>query len=331
MSVIEGKSPADVARVVLKHGAWATAELVRGGRPRHVLHFYGSSPGDDLMCTAVLREMRRRGYRSLWMMSRFSELFEGNQDIDRVVPHDQRYDRYVRWMGGRSWYVNYGGHDHERDQSPIPQQHIIAQMCASCELSGEITLRPYLHLTDEERAAGRLAPRQIVLHSSGLSAHSAMRNKEWVSGRMQQVVHALRDEYTFVQLGASSDPKLDDCIDLRGRTTIRQSASIIAGSVLTLTQAGFLMHLTRAVDRPAVVIYGGREHPWQTGYSCNTNLFSRLPCAPCWSWNRCDNPVERECMQRISVDDVVHAIRERAARADEPLAEDRTTIALRAD
>jgi hypothetical protein len=331
MPVSEGKSPADVARIVLKHGAWATAELVRGGRPRHVVHFYGKSLGDDLMCTAVLREMRRRGYRSIWMMSRFPELFDGNADVDRVVPHDQRYERYAQWMRGRSWYIHYGGHDHERDVSAIPEQHIIAKMCASCDLTGEITLRPYLHLTAEERAVGRLAPRQIVVHSSGLSAHSAMRNKEWVRGRMQQVVHALRDEYTFVQLGAPSDPKLDGCVDLRGRTTTRHSAAIVAGSVLTLAQVGFLMHLTRAVDRPAVIIYGGREQPWQTGYSCNTNLYSDLPCAPCWHWNKCDNPIERECMQRISVEQVVHAVRERAARADEPLIEDRTTIALRAD
>ena len=87
MQVIEGKSPADVARLVLKHGAWATAELVRGGRPRHILHFYGRSLGDDLMCTAVLREMRRRGYRSVWMMSRFPELFERNPEpILREIP-----------------------------------------------------------------------------------------------------------------------------------------------------------------------------------------------------------------------------------------------------
>lgn len=328
---MESKSPSDVARVVLKHGAWATAELFRRGRPGHVVRFFGKTPGDDLMCTAVLREMRRRGYRSIWMMSRFPELFEGNPDIDRVVAHDARYDRYAQWMGGRSYYVHYGGHDHERDQSPIPQQHIIASMCASCELTGEVTLRPYLHLTDGERAAGRLAPRQIVLHSSGLSAHSAMRNKEWVEGRMQQVVDALRDEYTIVQLGAATDPALDGVVDLRGRTTMRQSAAIIAGSVLTVAQVGFLMHLTRAVDRPAVIIYGGREQPWQTGYSCNTNLFTSLPCAPCWSWNRCGNSVERECLHRISADDVVQAVHERAARADEPLVEDKTVITVRAD
>jgi hypothetical protein len=99
---MESKSPGDVARVVMRHGAWATAELVRRGRPRHVVRFYGDTPGDDLMCTAVLREMRRRGYRSIWMMSRFPELFEGNPDVDRVVPHDERYERYAQWMGGRS-------------------------------------------------------------------------------------------------------------------------------------------------------------------------------------------------------------------------------------
>jgi hypothetical protein len=319
---ITRKTPADVARIVLKNGPWAAGELVRHGRPRHLVRFYGQTPGDDLMCTAVLREMRQRGRRDIWMMSRFPELFDRNPDVDVVVPYDERYERFAEWMGGRAWYANYGGHDHEEDRSPFPERHIIALMCQSCGISGPVTLRPYLHLSDEEKAAGRIAPKQIALHSSGMAAFSAMRNKEWVEDRMQAVVHALRDEYTIVQLGAAGDPPLDGCVDLRGKSSLRESAAVIANSTLFLGQVGFLMHLARAVDRPSVIIFGGRELPWQSGYSCNTNLASSLPCSPCWRWNACDNEIERQCMHMITVEQVVAAVRERALTADEPLVED---------
>jgi hypothetical protein len=33
-------------------------------------------------------------------------------------------------------------------------------MCAATGITGEVVLRPYLHLTAAERAAGRIAPRE---------------------------------------------------------------------------------------------------------------------------------------------------------------------------
>lgn len=315
-------APARLVRAAWTSGSWVAGEIARRGVPRHVVHFYGQTPGDDLMCTAVLREGRVRGRRGQWMMSRFPGLFERNTDVDQVVPHDWRYSRLASLVRGHDWYIRYDAYDHAADRSPPPERHIIALMCASAGITGPVTLRPYLHLSDAERAAGRGAARQIVLHSSGASAHSAMKNKEWVAGRLQRVVDALRGEFAFVQLGAASDPPLDGCQDLRGKTSMRESAAVLANSTLFLGQVGFLMHLARAVDCPAVIIYGGRELPWQSGYACNTNLVTPLWCSPCWRWNACDNPVERLCMQGITVDQVVEAVRARAARFDEPLAVD---------
>lgn len=320
------KTPAHLVRTLWNYGPWVAGELARHGRPRHLVHFYGETPGDDLMCTVVLREMRKRGRRGIWMMSRYPALYERNTDVDVVVPFDYRYERMVNWVGGRSLYAHYGGHDHVADRSQSPKRHIIALMCQACGISGPVTLRPYLHLSDEERAAGRWAAKQIALHSSGMSAFSAMKNKEWFPDRLQSVVDALSGEYTLIQLGSAKDPLLDSCLDLRGKTSIRESAAIIANSAIFLGQVGFLMHLTRAVDRPAVIIYGGRELPWQSGYSCNTNLTTHLPCSPCWRWNACDNEIERECMRRISTDDVLTAVHERLSHADEPLMDDTDDI-----
>src|SRR5271156_2854885 len=47
--------------------------------PKTIL-FFGVAPGDDLLCTAVLRELRNRGRDPLLMISNYRELFIGNKD-----------------------------------------------------------------------------------------------------------------------------------------------------------------------------------------------------------------------------------------------------------
>jgi ADP-heptose:LPS heptosyltransferase len=72
------------------------------------------------------------------------------------------------------------------------------------------------------------------------------------------------------------------------------------------------MHLARAVECPSVIIFGGREAPWQSGYTCNTNLYTAEPCAPCWLWNKCD--YNRICMDKITAADVILAVDKTASQ-----------------
>jgi len=308
--------PRRALRAAWRHGGWAALTLARLGRPRTLVQF-GTALGDDLLCTAVLRELRRRGERGLWMMTQHPALFAQNPDVDALVPIEERYERLVEWAGGRIRRPFYGVYDREADLEPSPERHIITLMCRAAGITGSIALRPYLTLTEAERAGGRVAPRQVVLHSSGLGARWPMRNKEWFPERFQAVADALRGEYTCIQVGSPSDPPLAGCVDLRGRTTVRETAAVLAASRLFIGQVGFLMHLARAVDRPSVIVFGGRELPWQSGYSCNTNLSTVLPCSPCWRWNSCDH--DRACMRSITAEEVIAATLERLARADEPL------------
>jgi ADP-heptose:LPS heptosyltransferase len=107
---------------------------------------------------------------------------------------------------------------------------------------------------------------------------------------------------------------------LRGKTTIRESAAILSNSMVFVGLVGFLMHLARAVECRSVIVYGGREAPWQSGYSSNENLYTPMHCSPCWLWNRCD--YDRECMNLISVEDVTAATERQVARAGQPLVVD---------
>lgn len=133
-----------------------------------------------------------------------------------------------------------------------------------------------------------------------------MYNKEWDFNRMQEVCTSLKNDFRIIQLGSISDPPLSGSLDLRGKSTLRQSAAILANSLCFIGPVGFLMHLARSVDCRGVILYGGRENPDLTGYISNINLYSDLACSPCWQRNRCD--YGRLCMEKIQSDEVIKAV-----------------------
>ncbi|MGH7069969.1 MAG: glycosyltransferase family 9 protein, partial [Acetobacteraceae bacterium] len=300
--------------------------VVRKSRPKILLYF-GYAPGDDLLCTAVLRELRRRGRGPLMMITDHAPLFAGNADADYVRPLWRRYDRdgstvaigrrFVRICGGQFTRVEYAPLL-DGDRSRPPPRHIVAEMCARAGIVGPVAVRPYLLLTGEEKCRASWASGRIVIQSSGMAARHPIRNKQWPVERFQGVVDALAGELSFIQVGSIGDPLLQRASDFRGATGIRETAAILSEARLFVGTVGFLMHLARAVECPGVVIFGGREAPWQSGYVCNLNLYSAVPCAPCWRWNDCE--FARECMKRITVADVVSAIRQMLARPRGPLA-----------
>ena len=315
------RPPLDYARLAPS----AVTLLARHGRPDLFVHAIGAGIGDDLLCTAMFRELRRRGTHSFWVTTRHPQLYRHNHDVRVVVPPYDRYDIVLKQLGTRVVYPWYTGYNpaFDRDE-PMPEQHLIALICQKAGITGEIALRPYLALTPEETAGGRLVPRQIAIQSSGLDAKHAMLNKNWSLAGYQGVVDALRDRYQFVQVGSAGDPPLDGALDLRGKTSLRETAAVLAGSLAFVGQVGLLMHLARAVDCRSVIVYGGRETPAQSGYPCNVNLYSPVRCSPCWRLNTC--PYDRACLAMIGVDEVVHGLEAQLAAHSTPLTCDTDVI-----
>ena len=196
-------------------------------------------------------------------------------------------------------------------------------------MKGEIDLRPYLTLTEAEREKGKVHERQVTVQCLGPESYSTvMLNKLWPVERFQAVVDGIRKleggNVNVVQIGGGDDPQLDGVTDLRGKTTLRESAAILDRSLCFVGTVGLGMHLARSVDCRAVIVYGGREHSWQSGYSCNENIDSMVDCAPCWKWSDCD--YERKCMTMISPESVIDAVRRVLHRNGGPLAIDTATL-----
>jgi hypothetical protein len=268
------------------------------------------------MCTVVAHELKKRGARKVWLFTAFPELAIGNPDLV-AVPADFRLRRFCDLLGVPCVEVGYPGH---------PPRHVIAMMCEAAGVHGEVELHPHLALSPDENRGGRVTARpQIAVQTSNLAARFPIRNKLWPSERMQVVANALKDEFDLVQLGAPSDPRLDGALDLRGKTSVRQAAAVLAQSRLFIGLTTGLMHLARAVECRSVIVYGGREHPHQSGYSANENLHWEGPCAPCWERDACD--FDRRCMRDIQPASVIAAARRQLERYGTPLAIDRAETA----
>jgi ADP-heptose:LPS heptosyltransferase len=306
------------------HAAWSVKTLLTQGLPPEGYYFFGGI-GDVLLCSAVFHELRRRGHSPVRMMSQHNDLFLHNPDVAERLAVEPRLIELGKRLGRRLIAPEYAlPYIPEEDRHPAPPYPIIARMCETVGITGEVSIRPYMYLTDDEKSAGRVARRQVAVISSGMSAHHQIANKQWYPERFQAVVDSLADRFDFVQLGHPSDPPLAGALDLRGKTTLRESAAILSQSLAFLGQIGLLMHVARAVDCRSVIVYGGREHPDQSGYISNENLYTPLPCAPCWKLNACD--YDHECMRRIQPSDVTAALERTAARYGTALETDTYTV-----
>jgi len=95
--------------------------------------------------------------------------------------------------------------------------------------------------------------------------------------------------------------------DFTGQTTLSQAIGLIARCRLFVSNDSGLMHVAAALGVPVVAIFGSTD-PVRTrplGRNCRV-VRQPLPCAPCLK-THC--PERRECLERITVDEVYEAAR----------------------
>jgi len=300
----------------------------RLGFPQYYFHGAGGI-GDDLMATTIFRELRRRDSGRIAFATQHPGLFEQNPDVDRIIWH--QHPRLRRWLreGLPLQRLGYAHYDQVTDRDEPLDEHVLKKLCRHAGIEGPIELRPYVYLTPAEMAGGRLADNQITIQSSARGAAFAIQNKEWFPERFQEVCTELGNSHTLVQIGSQSDPPMAGALDCRGKTSLRESAALLANSQVFLGLEGFLMHLARSVDCRSVIIYGGRLSPWQIGYSANANLVGATPCSPCWLRNHCD--YGHECMNMISTSIVLAAVRQQLERHGQPLEIESATLGRKSE
>ena len=289
------------------------------------------SPGDILCLTAAVRDLHttHQDWR-INVQTSAMELWENNPHLDRsVTERDADMSIYCQYpaihrSNERNIHFVYAFHEFLEDQLGVR----IERGPGRCDV----------HLTEQEKHIFDGMPRSTAIIDSGIKQDFTC--KGWEVDRFQQVVDRTKDQWHWVQIGASNHlhRPLKGVENLIGKTTHRQLLALMYQASMVLTPVSYPMHLATmewryGERRPCVVIAGGREPSAWEAYSGHQFLH-RCGCYDCnrrgGCWRSrivplhdgsdkdksiCEHPVATGsgqfipmCMDEITVDEVVRAI-----------------------
>lgn len=258
------------------------------------------------------------------MLSHYKELFEGNPFSLKIVEDDWKTLKLLEKINCPSTLLYYGKWIGDSDKISPPTRHILEEMFLKASISGDVSLRPYWYAkTNRNDLPLKLSKSYVCVQCTTPNSSTPMQNKCWSTNRMEKVIKELRKNYEVVQLGAYNEPLLQNVRDGRS-LTIKESANLLAHAHFFVGQVGFLMHLARAVNTRSVIIYGGREKAWQSGYPCNENIETHPECSPCWQNNGCD--FNRKCLSDISAEMALNAVEKLIGRLGSELELERVIL-----
>jgi ADP-heptose:LPS heptosyltransferase len=191
----------------------------------------------------------------------------------------------------------------------VPQKHIMHLLAERVGLK-EMPVKPLIFLSKEELAE-KILPDSgkpwVAIQSIGNSKWTD--NKNWGAEKFAKLAELLSPSFSLVQLGTSGDPPLPVQMNLCGKLGVRSVFQVLGQCAGFVGLEGFLMHAATTMSVASVIVYGGFTAPWQTGYEMNTNLYTPVPCAPCWLESRC--PYDKKCMEAITPAQVADALTEK--------------------
>ena len=105
-------------------------------------------------------------------------------------------------------------------------------------------------------------------------------------------------------------------VDLCGQTSLAELAALIRGAAVCVTNDSGSMHLTVALDRPVVSVFGPTDPLWIGPYGRpNAVVRADIACSPCYlrKLSRCPN--DHACMRRVSAAQVIERVEQVLASA----------------
>jgi heptosyltransferase-2 len=174
----------------------------------------------------------------------------------------------------------------------------------------------HLRQVRERRHVGSEGP-LIVLAPS-----SVWKTKMWRSEGFAEVARAfVSSGHRVIVMGAPEEKELcqwvvaeaPGAISIAGRSSLVESAEILAQAELLVCNDSGAMHLAAAAGVPTISIFGPTVlefgyRPWQTHAKVVQTSRIEVPCRPCGKHGANSCPKQtHDCMQKVSVHDVLGA------------------------
>ena len=223
------------------------------------------------------------------------DLLENNQNIHSI-------NKKNTFFTFRHWYL-------EIRQNKPPDQHVLTESLKKLGLPFEIQ-KPKYEVTDIERENAKKRLKDFKKPIISINTSSKEPSKNWMAHYWEELLDKLSKDFTIIQLGNENEITFENTVRFAGKLNLRESISVIEQCSLFVGGASFLMHAAASVGVKSVIVYGGRETPFNSGYEENINLFEKIECGPCWIHQEDGEFCTKEmsCMKNISVNLVYSAI-----------------------
>lgn len=267
---------------------------------RERLHIYPieGGLGDELMCSPILAEIKRRNPQcEITFCSRYPAMFEGNPHID----HLETLQLGVNDKGHGLIYRN-------AKPPPRPLMDMMAE-CVGLIMKRVVFTPPDLKNVSPDLKAAVDAipePRIVIQPKPG---HWTP-NKEWPVEHWRELIGNLLDDYNVIEVGEESvfkDLKSPRFHRFAGKTNLTEFACIISKATLFLGAPSSGMHFAGAFNIPASIVFGGYESPAGYRYKLKNTFYNPVPCAPCWLTTPC--PFDHKCLRGIEPARVIDGVR----------------------
>jgi ADP-heptose:LPS heptosyltransferase len=305
------------------------------------------SLGDCILLTSPLRALKAEfpSFRvSVAVDSRFAPCFEGNPDVDEIIPiaHKaaalrllaRRFKAIVNLHGGPTsliysclaWGKRIGSEQYQSRwvyhgwvPAPAASMHSVEATMSmfrwlGVECADPPPLRYECHPPEAERMRAAVGDDPYVVIHPG----SPMSTKRWDPVRFAHTARILRATGLRIVLTCGPGEEyivghvargVPNAVILFG-LTIPELAELIRGARLFMGHDSGPMHLAAAVGAPTVAIWGSsdsrRWHPWSVAHRVVQNPFE---CNPCPGY-RCLVAETPLCIESVTVEQVAAAAEE---------------------
>lgn len=234
--------------------------------PRRIILIHKRAPGDTCVLTALTRDIAitRPGEFEIAVDTSAMSLWDNNP---YVVPAQT-----LKMRGGKIEYIKTTYGQGIRDQN-YETVHFLSYFHRDFEVQARVKIPltlpyPDLHLSETEKTVPLVKGRYWLFLSGGKSDFTA---KVWSKVAWEKTCKLLQAVgIPLVQIGAGDKghwhPEVNGVLNLVGKTSLRDMLRLIYHADGVICGVTAAMHMAAGLQKPCVVIAGGREAWWWEAY-----------------------------------------------------------------
>ena len=276
--------------------------------------------GDDLMITAFVEQEKKKYPNKQIVIGNVKEkiifdslIFKNNPNITPINKVDKNKPiHFINYHNRNRPYLDYKNSNNDNWKwnmtfSPTPGKLYL-------EKDEKTTAKKILNEAKEHWEKKNNSKFKAIIFFESTSAkgdrsfyYNKMKNKDWGESNWKELILRLKNEYLLVQTKHEKTKKYDGLFESSINFNFRVACAIMNECDIFLGSEGGLSHAAAALQKKAVVYFGGWIHPKVTGYNSHENIYFDDPNSPCGTVGYICSHCE-EARKTITVDKVYNKV-----------------------